>query len=103
MALWILIVNGRVISCQTARPLTKNEFGSQIEIARRQAFDIAIERKLGTSIELPKDDDEPSEWRCFSDVGDRQEIPETDEKSYDAMINSEVVLPHHDQQSHAVV
>ena len=105
MAQWILWVDGRVISRQTVRPLSEEELCSPMEVARRKAFDIAIKRKLGDSISIPKRE-EPTEYVPYKDddIGvDDVGLPETDEDQYDWLINSEVLLPHQDKQSHAVV
>ena len=103
MSVWILRVDGRIIARQTARPLTSEEWKSPLENARRQAFDMAIKKKLGDSIQLPTKESEPDEWSNLGDVGDGIEIPDTDEESYDALVNAEVVLPHQDKQRYAVV
>lgn len=103
MAVWIIRVDGRIISRQTARPLTDDEVNSPLEIARRKAFDEAIKRKLGDSIHLPEKSNEASEWLYLGDVGDGLEIPDTDNESYDLLVNSEVILPHQDRHQHAVV
>ncbi len=103
MAVWILRVDGRIVFRQTARPLTDNELNSQLENARRKAFDVAIKRKLGDLIHLPEKVEEPSEWFYLGDVGDGLEIPDTNNESYDLLVNSEVILPHQDKQQHAVV
>ena len=102
MAVWILRLDGRIISRQTARPLNSEEVNSHLEKARRQAFDMAIKAKLGDSIHLPKKEDEPREWSYLGDVGEG-EIPDTDDDAYDVLVNTEVILPHQDKQHHAVV
>ena len=102
MSQWILRVDGRVIARQTARPLTPEELNNPLEQARRKAFDIAITRRLGDSINLPKEQDQPEEWNP-EDVGVDSLIPETDNDEYDMLVNSEVVLPHRDKNMHAVV
>ena len=81
----------------------EDEIGSQLEMARCQAFDMAIEKKLGTSISLPEKEEELSECQHMGDVGDGTEILETDDEGYDAMVNSEVILLHQDCQPYTVV
>ena len=61
MSQWILRVDGKVIARQTARPLTQDELSYPLEQARRQSFDVAISRKLGDSMKLPKKSEDPEE------------------------------------------
>ena len=103
MAVWILQVDGRIISRQTARPLTLDGLNSPLEDARRKAFDIAIKRKLEDAIQLPEEEEESDPWAYLGDVGDGEEIPDTDDDDYDVLVNAEVILPHQDKQHHAVV
>lgn len=105
MAQWILRVDGRIISRQTVRPLTEEEINSPMEKARRQAFDEAITKKLGDSMSVPSKN-EPVEYVPYDDddIGTAEvDMPETDDDQYDLLVNSEVLLPHMDKQSHAVV
>ena len=102
MSQWILRVDGRVIARQTARPLTQDELSNPLEQARRRAFDLAIARKLGDSIRLPDESEDPEGWTP-EDIGIDSTAPETDNDDYDVLINSEVILPHQDKNVHAVV
>lgn len=105
MAQWILRVDGRIISRQTVRPLTKEEWLSPMEIARRKAFDAAIVRKLGDSLTVPEKND-PLEYVPYedNDVGeDIPQMPDTDGNEYDLLVNAELHLPHMDKQTKAVV
>ena len=105
MSQWILRVDGRVISRQTVRPLTEEEIRSPMEVARRKAFNEAIVRKLGDSITIPEGT-YPTEYVPYEDddIGeDNVGIPDTDEDEYDNLVNSELLLPHMDKQTHAVV
>ena len=105
MSQWILIVDGRILSRQTVRPLTNKELWSPLELARRKAFDAAIKRKLGGSITITKSQ-EPEEYLPYEDEEDGneiQEMPDSDEGQYDLLINFEVNLPHMDKQMKAVV
>ena len=51
---WILKANGNVVPQQSARPLTMAKLHSPTEGKKRKLFNKLIERRHGTSINLPK-------------------------------------------------
>jgi len=98
----ILRIDGKVVPRSTVIPLTADEEISTVEIAKRKAFDGAIKDKLGTSIKPLRP--LPYEYCAYED--DEEEpalLPDTDDCEYDHLINAEVLLPHQDQQTHAIV
>jgi hypothetical protein len=67
MAQWILKANGRLVPCQSLRPLKVEELHSATELKKREIFNGLIERRWGTSINPPtvsdaKDDDDFEEY-----------------------------------------
>ena len=76
-----------------------------MEEAWRKAFNAAIKRKLGDSISIPIKN-YPVEYLPYEDddIGVEEiGIPKKDDDQYDLLVNSEVLLPHMDKQSNAVV
>jgi hypothetical protein len=112
MTQWILRADGKVLPRQTCRPLTAEELGSDTEKVKRDAFVLNIKRTLGDSVNLPPDPlDQSPDDHVFDQVFDEYEddeekariLPETDNGSYDELINAEITLPHQGKQSHGTV
>ena len=106
MCQWILRVDGLIVPRHTARPLTSAELINQNKIAKRRAFDLAITRKLGTSMSPPPDTNDYVDG-IFDPYQDEDESPQIleddDDNRYDSIINAEVLLPHQGKQTHATV
>jgi hypothetical protein len=105
MAQWVLKSNGRVVARRTCRPLTNEEWHSEVEKRKRNIFDEVIKHKLGTSIKLPAKYPQPEEYEVYEDdIETVREMPEADELSpqgggdssenlYDLLVSAEVMLP----------
>jgi len=116
MSQWILKSNGRIVARRTCRPLTNEEWHSEVEKRKRNLFDEAIRSKLGTSIKLPIKLPQPEEYEVYEDDTEVVcEIPEVDEMSpqssdhdvneslYDLLVSAEVMLPDGDDMKPARV
>ena len=101
MCQWILRVDGLIVPRHTARHLTSAELINQNEIAKRRAFDLAITRKLGTSMSPPPDTNDYVDG-IFCPYQDEDESPrileDNDDNRYDSIINAEVLLTHQGKQ-----
>jgi hypothetical protein len=125
MAQYVLRENGKVVTCHSIRCLlTPGELAvsNAVEAAKREAFTLSIQAKLGNSFSLPtaphSDPDlvTDSELELYEDDSDgtAPNIPEADLvdatgkpfqlKSFeDTLINLEVLLPHDDGNALAKV
>ena len=45
MCQWVLKANGQVVHCRTVRPLKEEEKHSPVEIKKREAYDVLIDRR----------------------------------------------------------
>jgi hypothetical protein len=78
MAQWILKANGKVVPRRSSRPLKVDEIHSTTEIKKRAVFDGLIERRWGTSINLPKQTDaEDLDNNEFEEYEDKDEPKRT--------------------------
>jgi hypothetical protein len=109
MAQWILKVNGKVVPRSSSSPLKVDEIHSTIEIKKRTVFDGLIERRWGTSINLPKQTDaEDLDDNGLEEYEDKDEPKQTvpdiedtvdatgkllnQQPAYDKILRSEVSL-----------
>ena len=111
MCQWVLKSNGRIVPRRSLRPLTVAELHSSTEIQRRQTFNELIKKKLGDSINPPKEevmevnDDNGLNFDTYEDE-DTEELPIPEiedavdangrlidqQPAYDKLINAEVML-----------
>ena len=94
MRQWVLNNNGKVVSYQTLRRLTKVEITNPIEIERRDSFDRRFKSLLGTSIDPPPSEILEVTPYYEDDNNPPHEMLEADYfKDYDKYLNAEVLLP----------
>ena len=119
MAQWVLQQNRQVVPRRILRRLSKEELHTSnvVEARKREAFDQEIKRRLGDSLEVPKEPDvkelefeeeyEPEE--SYQEGSPDDVIPEADaidstgrplnqQPLADLLINAEVLLGHDDNQ-----
>ena len=105
MAQWILKANGNVVPHRSIRPLKVEELHSPVEKKKRDIFDALITRKLGTSVNPPKETLREESWEeAGDDDEDPRVTPEIEDSvdtngnlldqqpAYDKLINAEVML-----------
>ena len=128
MTKWILTWKGSIVPRTTVRRLTPAEEHSEDEKARREAFDVRIELKYGSSLTLPETletiEEETEDDLAFDPVEDGEEgspdeprlvMPEADSavddtgkpittnSIADAFIHMEVLLPQGEEKQLAKV
>ena len=122
MSQWILKANGNVVPRRSLRPLTVAELNSPEEKERRKIFDKCIEKRWGTSISPPKQqeidaaDELHETWEPWEDDDEKPKtVPEIEDAvdangrlldqqpAYDRIINAEVMLQLGDDHQRAKV
>ena len=102
MAQWILRIDGTILPRRTVRSLTTDEMNCPIRAKQREAFDLAIQKRLGTTAKPPVS--APPEQPNIIDTVDidadeTEAIDEPVQPSAvtDKLIQAEVQLPHNDE------
>ena len=105
MTQWVLNINGQAVPRRSLRLLWPDELSSEVEIAKRAAFDAQIKLSHGVSFTVPEKEHTPNPQDPWDEEDRPIPIPEADamdEKGTplspnsisDTLINAEDVLPH---------
>lgn len=92
MSQWILNKNGKILPIQTLRSLTPAELRSDIEKARRDEFDKAIQARFGDAYKPPTKEAIMFEeaYEDDDDHDNNEDMPEADDyPDYDKYINAQ--------------